>query len=71
MKTLRRPTKSTAANKPKKKFWKLFGKTVKPVKVRHFPEPHGVLDATKVIERNAALERESKLPVPVYFPAND
>ena len=71
MKTLPRRTKSIAAKKSKKSFWKSVGKMVKPAKTRHFPEPPEVLDATKVIERNRELERQSKLPIPVYFPAND
>jgi hypothetical protein len=71
MKTLIPRTKSIAAKKPKKILWKVFGKTVKPIKARHFPEPPDTLDATKVIERNTKLERQAKLPVPVYFPAND
>jgi len=71
MKTLPRRTKSIAAKKPKKILWKVVGKMAEPVKARHFPEPPDTLDATKVIERNTKLERQSKLPVPVYFPAND
>jgi hypothetical protein len=71
MKTLRPQTKSKRAKKVSKKLFASFHKLSSTLKSQHFRRSPPTLDVTDIVERNTEIERQSKLPVAVYFPPND
>jgi hypothetical protein len=46
-------------------------KILRSLKPQRFLQSPNTLDVTDIIECNVEIERQSKLPVAVYFPPND